>query len=128
MARKNLKDVQPIELVLEHDKPMVSSLQVAKHFDKAHDNVLRDIRNLLKDLPADWAAANFEDISISTDLGHTTRQDPAYMMTRDGFSLLVMGFTGKTALVWKLKYMDAFNAMEQEIWKNERGIQERKNK
>jgi Rha family phage regulatory protein len=112
MARKNLQAVQPIELVLEHDRPMASSLQVAKHFGKAHDNVLRDIRNLIKELPAEWVSLNFEDISISTDLGHATRQDPAYLMTRDGFTLLAMGFTGKRALDWKLKYIEAFNQME----------------
>jgi Rha family phage regulatory protein len=112
MGRKNLQDVQHIEFVIEHDRPMASLLQVAKHFGKAHDNVLRDIRNLIQIVPEEWASINFEDINISTELGHATRQDPAYMMTRDGFTLLAMGFTGKKAVDWKLKYIEAFSSME----------------
>ena len=112
MARKNLKDVQPIELIVEHDKPMASSLQVAKHFGKAHDNVLRDIRQLLNDIPKEWSSINFEDTNISNDLGYAIRQDPIYLMTRDGFTMLAMSFTGKKAAQWKIKYIEAFNAME----------------
>ena len=51
------------------------------------------------------ACANFEE----------TLEDPAFLMTRDGFALLAMGFTGKRALHWKLKYIEAFNAMENEL-------------
>lgn len=116
MARKNLNDVQPIELVVEHDKPMASSLQVAKHFGKAHDNVLRDIRNLLRNLPEDWHSRNFEDTNISKNLSHAMRQDPVYLLTRDGFTMLAMGFTGKKAVEWKIKYIEAFNHMEKTLW------------
>jgi len=112
MARKNLDNVQPIELTVESDKPMASSLQVAKHFGKAHDNILRDIENLKKDVPTEWFAANFEDIRIISDLGHAKRKDPAYMMTRDGFTFMAMGFTGKRVAKWKIDYLNAFNAME----------------
>ena len=42
-------------------------------------------------------------------------ESPAFLMTRDGFALLAMGFTGKRALHWKLKYIEAFNAMENEL-------------
>lgn len=38
-----------------------------------------------------------------------------YIMNRDGFSLLAMGFTGKKALEWKLKYINAFNEMERQL-------------
>lgn len=122
MARKDLRQVQPIEITLEHGKPMASSLQVAKHFKKAHDNVLRDIREVIRKAPAAWASANFEDISISVDLGHATRQDPAYMMTRDGFSMLAMGFTGKKAFDWKIKYIEAFKVLEREVIENLRAL------
>lgn len=44
---------------------------------------------------------------------------PMYLMNRDGFSLLVMGFTGQKALEWKLKFLEAFNAMEKEIRKQQ---------
>ena len=87
MAKKNFEEVQQVEITTEHGVPMVSSLQVAKHFEKQHNNVLRDIRNLLKDAPEKWYELNFEPISISVDLGHTSRQDPAFMMTRDGFAI-----------------------------------------
>jgi Rha family phage regulatory protein len=109
--------VQPIELTVEHDKPMASSLQVAKHFGRQHNNVLRDIKNLLKDLPKEWASANFEPTVeiIEIPLTGGTREDPSYMMTRDGFDLLAMGFTGKKALAWKLRYIEAFNRMVEEL-------------
>jgi len=112
MARKKLDNVQPIELTVENDKTMASSLQVAKHFGKQHNNILRDIENLKKDVQADWFSVNFEPISNITDLGHAQRKDPAYMMTRDGFTLLSMGFTGKRAIKWKIDYLNTFNAME----------------
>lgn len=111
MARKKRDEVQPIEITLGHNIPMASSLQVAKHFGKSHDNVLRDIRNLIEKAPKDWAAANFEDISVSSNLGHAERKDPAFMMTRDGFSILAMGFTGEKALKWKIQFIEAFKAM-----------------
>lgn len=118
MARKNLKNVQPIKITLEHGVPMASSLQVAKHFGKDHNHVLRDIRDLLKKAPEEWASTNFGPISISVDLGHATRQDPAFMMTRDGFAMLAMGFNGEKAFNWKIKYIEAFNALEREVSSN----------
>ena len=116
MARKNLDKVQPIEITEINDVFMCSSLQVAKHFGKAHDNVLRDIRNLIEDAPEEWVSRNFEDtFEIVAVPNNATRQDPAFMLTRDGFAILAMGFTGKRALLWKVKYMEAFNAMEAKL-------------
>jgi Rha family phage regulatory protein len=123
MARKNLINVKPIELVVEHDQPMATSLQVAKHFGKDHNHVLRDIKNLIPNLPKGWAASNFGPMLIDVEIGNgAIRQDPAYRMTRDGFSLLAMGFTGEKALAWKLKYLEAFNAMERELWSRKFGM------
>ena len=94
-----------------------TSLQVADHFGKRHDRVLRAIRNLIADLPADHLPI-FGEIQIDVDLGMgRTRQDPAFRLTRDGFTLLAMGFTGKEALQWKLAYLGAFNKMESELVK-----------
>lgn len=92
-----------------------TSNQVAEHFGKQHKLVLRAIRNLLKELP-DGYERNFAPIQIDVDLGMgRTRQDPAYSINRDGFTLLAMGFTGKEALQWKLAYINAFNKMEAEL-------------
>ncbi|WP_370631357.1 Rha family transcriptional regulator [Methylosinus sp. Sm6] len=84
-------------------------------FGKRHDNVLRDIDGLLqssklRDAQKHW----FREISHP----HPTVQDRAirsFAMTRDGFALLAFGFTGDEALEWKIKYIDAFNAMETEL-------------
>lgn len=95
--------------------PTTTSVDVARHFGKAHQEVLRRIRNLLDQLPQERAsnfAATFTDVSGPNG---ATRQDPAYRITRDGFTLLAMGFTGKKALQFKLAYIDAFNKMEAQI-------------
>lgn len=99
------------ELVIMRDRQAVTtSLQVANNFEKRHDNVLRDIENLHKDV------LNFEEMFIeSTELDSYGRDRRIYYMNRDGFSLLAMGFTGKKALQFKLKYIDAFNQMEKQL-------------
>ncbi|MDL5038970.1 Rha family transcriptional regulator [Comamonas resistens] len=74
-----------------------------------HANVLRDIRNLLPQLP-DGGVLNFEEPPLTDEQNGQTY--PAYRLTRDGFTLLAMGFTGKKALAFKLAYIDAFNRME----------------
>ena len=99
------------ELVIMRGRQAVTtSLQVAKNFEKRHDNVLRDIENLHK------GVLNFEEMFIeSTELDSYGRDRRIYYMNRDGFSLLAMGFTGKKALQFKLKYIDAFNQMEKQL-------------
>ena len=100
-----------ISIVLdsEHEQLVVSSLQVADDFRKEHKTVLRNIENL--------AAQNCITKSMFYEATYDNRgkKYPMYIMNRDGFSLLVMGFTGKDALDWKLKYIDAFNKMEKKI-------------
>lgn len=94
--------------------PKVSSLHIADHFGKRHDNIIRSIRAL--EIPDEWRLLNFEEMSADLEIGNgATRQTPVVMMTRDGFTLIVMGFTGKKALEWKIRYIDAFNAMEREL-------------
>jgi len=94
--------------------PCVSSLQVAEDFGKKHKNVVQTIENLIG-----TSAENSADLSKmfleSTYDDSYGRKQKCYDITRDGFSLLVMGFTGKEALDWKLRYIDAFNRMEQTI-------------
>lgn len=99
------------ELVIMKDQQAVTtSLQVAETFGKEHKNVLRDISNLNLD------RLNFEQMfSEGTEPDSYGRNRRIYYMNRDGFTLLAMGFTGKKALDFKLKYIEAFNNMEEAI-------------
>ena len=90
--------------------PVVSSLDIAEHFGKQHKNILRDIERL--EIPDDFRRLNFEPSSY---VNGQNKEQPAYNLTRDGFSFLVMGFTGKKANEWKVKYIEAFNLMEKEL-------------
>lgn len=93
--------------------PAVRSDVVAHHFGKSHKNVLRDIAKLRGKCPESFHQLNFEPMFIETQIGNgATRKDRAYLLTRDGFSLLVMGFTGAAAVRWKVRYIEAFNALE----------------
>jgi len=99
------------ELVtLKKDEAVCDSLQVAEKFHKLHRVVLRNIDNLTVQNCA--VKAMFHQSNYVADNGQTYRK---YFLNRDGFSLLAMGFTGKTALEWKLKYINAFNEMEKFI-------------
>ena len=96
-----------IKIDVIDDKFLVSSKTVSNDFKKRHDNVLRDIENIKKDV------LNFEEMFIEEKVSDSYgRPQKAYLMNRDGFSLLAMGFTGKEAMEWKVKYIQAFNAME----------------
>ena len=98
------------ELVIINGQQVVtSSRNVAEHFEKEHKHVLDSIRAILA---AENSAAKFFHETTYENRG---KQYPEYLMNRDGFSLLVMGFTGAKALAWKLKYIEAFNAMEKSI-------------
>ena len=101
------------EIILseKNGQVLASSREVAEKFGKAHDKVCRDIKKLLKSQPTKLASEFLESEYIS-DRGRTYNE---YLMTRDGFSLLCMGFTGDKALEWKLKYIDAFNQMEDRL-------------
>lgn len=94
---------------LNGQTPVVSSLDVARHFQRRHSHILRDIDRLRSILPKSFTAPNF-GLSEYTDT--TGRKLISYLLTRDAFSLLVMGMTGKAAIQWKLRYIEAFNALE----------------
>lgn len=99
------------ELVIMHDKQAVTtSLKVAEVFSKAHRTVLATIRNLTAQNSA--VGNMFAEGTYVNRQGH---EQPMYYMNRDGFSLLVMGFTGEAALQFKLKYIEAFNKMNEFI-------------
>lgn len=85
---------------------------VADKFEKNHRDVLRAIRDLIDSSPV-WGMRNFAQTPyVDAQNGQTYQM---YEMTRDGYSMLVMGFTGKEAMGWKIRFLDAFNAMERQI-------------
>lgn len=90
----------------------VSSLQVATDFKKRHTDVCEAIETLIR-----GCAEKSADLFIETKYQQTQNKQwyKCYDITRDGFSLLVMEFTGKKALEWKLKYIEAFNSMEKQL-------------
>lgn len=94
---------------INNNQVVVSSRQVAEHFGKEHKTVLRSINEIL--VAQNCATKFFHE----TTHEYRGQKFPEYLMNRDGFSLLVMGFTGEKALEWKVKYINAFNAMEQEL-------------
>lgn len=93
-----------------NDQAMTSSLLVAKEFGKEHNKVVRDINNLA--CSREFRAANFGESSYVSEQG---KEFPMFTMTKDGFSFLVMGYTGKKAAQFKEAYINAFNKMESEI-------------
>lgn len=101
-----------IILSTQNGEPVASSRQIAESFGKEHKHVLRDIENLIGgESKIGLSSMFFKSEYISTQ----NKKLPEYLMNRDGFSLLVMGFTGKEALEWKLKYIQAFNEMEKQL-------------
>lgn len=101
--------------------PVVLSLAVADHFERNHKDILRRIVNLLSDLPEEVRRRNFAPSSYLNAQG---KEQPAFNLTRDGFVLTVMGMTGRKALLWKIRYIQAFNAMEAELASRKSGDSE----
>jgi len=112
MHHSHLSSVSPVVSLLD-GQPVTSSVEVARIFGKQHDDVLRRIRATISDLPPD-CLHNFAETVVTrpSPLNGAPIESPAYNLTRDGFTLIAMGFTGKRALAFKLVYIDAFNKME----------------
>ncbi len=100
----------PVLVELADGQPTTTSLDIAAHFGKRHDSVLRAIRQL--DCSPDFALHNFAECSRP---GANNKPEPFFRMTRDGFTFLCMGFTGKEAAKWKEAYINAFNEMERAL-------------
>ena len=86
---------------------VVTSLDIAETFEKEHKNVLKDIRELA--CSEDFRRLNFEQSEYINQQNH---KQPMYYITRDGFTLLAMGYTGEKAMKFKEAYIRQFNAME----------------
>ena len=126
-----------IILSTQNGEPVASSREVAKRFGKNHRDVLRAIEDILegvrkiaqppKDITAQKCAVT--QMFFKSEYTHPQNHQkyPMYLMNRDGVSLLAMGFTGKEAVQWKLKYISAFNAMEKQLaaqHKGQRAVQD----
>ena len=139
MNIENMIQGNPQALVKNVNGIMVAdSLQVADSFGKQHSHVLRAIESLITSLSTEEAAVNDEEWMYKKIAGNSQsnfglagnyfipdtyadkqgKERKHYWLTRDGFSLLVMGFTGPAALHWKLLYIEAFNKMEQALRSN----------
>ena len=94
----------------KEDVTVVTSLDIAETFGKRHDNVLKNIREL--ECSDDFRLLNFEE---STYINSQNKNQPMYYITRDGFTLLVMGYTGEKAMRFKEAYIRQFNAMEKAL-------------
>ncbi len=106
-----MQDVTLANAVAIHNgQPATTSLKIAEVFGKRHDMVLRAIRNI--EAPADFSDRNF---AVATYTDEQGKPRPMYHITRDGFTLLAMGFTGKAAMQFKVAYINAFNAMAQQL-------------
>lgn len=100
--------------IKNHEGEMVvTSREIAENFEKDHKNVIRDIENLIGQLKIEHTPKYFIQAEYQHEQNKQTYKE--YLLTRDGFTLLAMGFTGSKAIEWKLKYIDAFNKMEQAL-------------
>ncbi|WP_040759430.1 Rha family transcriptional regulator [Sporosarcina newyorkensis] len=99
-------------VIMQDRKAVTSSLRVAEDFERNHRDVLKSIDEL-----KEGVAQNFADLFHETTYMHEQNKQEYRMfyMNRDGFTLLAMGFTGKRALDFKLKYIQAFNQMEEQL-------------
>lgn len=107
-----------LPMITERDGiPVTTSRAVAEQFGKQHKNVIRDIETLISQLKIEPATADFAELNfIQIDQPDAQgKPRPAYLLTRDGFTLLAMGFTGAKAVQFKVAYINAFNRMERFI-------------
>ena len=95
-------------VTINNDQAVTTSMKIAEYFGKKHQHVMEKIRTLLAELPSEWGVSNFRQSSYFNVQG---KEQPCYEMTKDGFTLLAMGFTGKKAIEFKLNYINAFNTM-----------------
>lgn len=98
-----------VELEVVDNEVYTTSLIIANVFEKRHDNIIAQIKALPQD---EFNALNFKAVEYKDKKGELR---PCYNLTSDGFSLLVMGFTGEKAYKWKIEFIKAFNEMEKRL-------------
>lgn len=102
---------------INHSEPVTTSEFVAKAFGKAHKHILAKIEEIFTQVPDSFIKLNFKLIGkeVKSNLGNGTYKTNLYELTKDGFILLVMGFTGKNAMSIKIAYINAFNAIAEKL-------------
>ena len=116
MATENIANPLVSVEFLPDQTPVISSRDMALHFQKKHKHILDEIKRIQSITPKSFHEPNFRPMSVEVEIGNgAIRKAPAYLLTRDAFSLLAMGFTGKAAIQWKLRYIEAFNALEKAV-------------
>ena len=100
---------------VKENETVTTSLLVAEKFNKAHKDVLRKIEEIIVQIKDGAILRSPHLFEKSVYLSPQNKPLPMYHINRDGFTLLAMGFTGKEALEWKLKYIQAFNEMEKRL-------------
>lgn len=101
-----------ITKINKEEVTVVSSLDVAETFSKNHYDVMESIRTIEANISTTEFSMLFNLASYKASNG---KSNPMYYMTRDGFTLLAMGYTGEKALTFKLAYIRQFNAMEKAL-------------
>lgn len=116
MNLDNMIQGNPQALVTSYNGVLVAdSVQVAEQFGKKHKDVLEAVDKLAYEIAARSAGNSADYFIQDTYKDVRNRTQRKYLLTRDGFGLLVMGFTGPAALHWKLLYIEAFNKMEEAL-------------
>lgn len=107
-----LQEFNQFGIIEKNNVPLTTSRKVAENFNKNHDDVLKSIRSLIEGLgeisESEWKN-NFIESKYKNQQG---KNQPEYLMTKKGFTLLAVGFSGKKALQFKVKYIDCFEHME----------------
>ena len=105
-----IKTTPTLLVTLDHGEVWTTSLLVAEKFGKQHKDVLRAIEK--KPCSDEFRQRNFAPAEYLDEQGKPRRM---YRLSRDGFALVVMGFTGESAVSWQERFIGAFNAMEREL-------------
>ena len=112
-----------IKIEVVNGKLCVTSLQMAEAFGKEHFHVMRDIRETIAKCSKDFAESNFGLNSYSALLGDgLTKECPMYLLTKDGFMMVAMGYVTHEAMTIKEAYINRFNQMERQLAEAEKGI------
>ena len=91
---------------------VTTSVTLADYFEKEHKNVLADIRNIIENCSEEFGRLNFQQSSYTNQQGKT---QPMFEITKNGFVMVAMGYTGAKAMAFKEAYIKAFDAMYEQL-------------
>lgn len=99
---------QPL-VKIENGKPMTTSVAVADYFERPHNDVMKSIRGILAQVSEGFSLGNFSQSTYQNSRGQT---QPCYLLTRSGFAMTALGFTGQKAIQFRESYIARFDEME----------------